>query len=446
MIKENNSIEKLYDHFPNYVRDYLKEATRSIGSDPSYALTVFIAVASACIGTSVKVFLSRTWAEYVGIFGVLIGAPSAKKSPMISAISSPLEEIGARYDEEFIKDNQAYEAAKREKVEGLVPPIERTAYTTNMTLEAMAKLYHENPIGIIILKDELAHTFKHNNAYKNGSGDLQEILEAYNNKPVSVSRKTSSSIRVRKTFLSIIGGMQPAVFAEIFSQESVGLKERFIFGFDNKMIRKREISEEDVQKKTHDNYLNGLIAVRLSCEEIVRKKKCREYRFSNEAREYWKEWVATLPVGTDIDAMYGKMEGRVPRFAAILHTLENHMNTDNIISLKTVKAAVDFANFYIESHKQAIRLFDEGDLKDKINKAVSWLRSCYRDKKYLDVVDGRTGPKITTFTNNEVAGVKNTLETKKILGLLSDRGYGYFQKSRSNQYPKEIFCLFPRYQ
>lgn len=448
MKKENSTIEELYDHFPSYVSDYLKEATISIGSDPSYALTIFLAVASACIGKSVKVQLSNTWSEYTGIFSVIVGTPSAKKSPMLSAISLPLETLSSMYIDEYDKQLEKFRKAKREKeADNLTQPILKTVYTTNTTVEALAKLLKENPIGILLFKDELTHSFKQLNAYKSGGGDLEEILELYNNKPISVTRKTSEAIRTKTPFFSIVGGMQPAPFIDVFSKSTDnGLKERFIYGFSNVQILERRISEIDVSQQTIDNYINGLLALRFQSEQVISKDKCRIYKLSSDAEEFWKHWVTTLPIGTDVDAMYGKMEARAPRIASILHTLKNPLNNNNQIELETMESAIEITSFYILSHKQAVRLFDEGEIKEKIDKAVAWLRSCYRNKKYLDVVDDHTGPKITTFTNNEITGVKNTIETKKILGLLSDRGYGYFKKSRSKQYPKEIFCLFRQYR
>jgi len=256
------------------------------------------------------------------------------------------------------------------------------------------------------------------------------------------TRKTADDIYADKPFLSIIGGLQYKPFREIFSNDEIGMKERFIFGFSNVNLTVRNMNNIDISDKTYLDYFEGLKHVRSQSESLVKGKKHHEYVLSEDAEKIWRKWASMdYNVAGKPDAMIDKSIARCIRFALILEIFKNPTRKNQTISYNSMSGAIKLSIFFMNNHLNAIELFNEGKHDRQIEKALNWIRNCYNDKKHFEYAGNGYGISISKFANYNVADVKTIAEAKVILGFLEDQKYGKIFNETKKGRIKSVFVL-----
>ncbi len=433
--------------FPAWVSLFLTEATKSIDCDPSYTLTSFLALASTCIGNSSRVEPKLSWTESAGIYSAIVGGPSEKKSPAIKTINLPLDEIQKELEISYETDIDEYNLICSDGAPKGRPPIYQSVFTTDTTMEALAVALKDNYHGVLIRKDELNHFFKSMNAYRNGGGDLETVLELYNNGLITINRKgTERPIVVDNPFLTIIGGLQEKPFKEVFSNDTVGLKERFIYAFSNLKREKRVFSYFEISELTMFNYVKNTKEIYWDSFFISKKGVPNIYKLNEQAKSFWIKWQEGLPTMTELDAMYDKSIARAVRISLILEIFNNPKRELMEISLNSMQSAVLLTEFYIENHKKAVEIFEDKDISRKLEKTLEWVKKSYTNPRMIKFVNEKDGIAIRSFYNNNVAGVRTASEARGILELLEEKGYGLLIKNHKIPNTPEIFWLAPRFR
>ena len=343
---------------------------------------------------------------------------------------------------ELQKENgEEYRLNKKNKLKNPVDkPFLKRVYTTDSTMESLCQLMEQNPIGLIYSKDELKGLFDGLNAYKSGGGDLQEILQMYNNGTIMTTRKSAEDIQSDTPFLTIIGGMQITPFIETFAKESFGLKERFIFAF-NTLKTSRKYSDFEISDNVIKEYVKGMMSVRRASEKSLLNKSVRTYKFSDEAFQSWVDWQNGLEDNPIYNSMFDKAIARCARFSLIIEILNNPKKQTLEIDISSMRGAIMLSNYYINNHKNALDLFESGTVKSEIEDVLNWLKKRTRDEKNMFRVNNSIGVKTSSLSNNKACGVKNASDARRKFELLEERGYGRIVKSTSKSYPTEIFCV-----
>ncbi len=175
-----------------------------------------------------------TWLESPRLWVALVGDPSSKKSPPMSAVLSAVEKHQAQkareHDAAMAQWLDACTAAKKDKRTEPPQPIMPRVLAHDATTEALALILHTNPAGMLVVHDELSGFFGSMDAYRsNGaSKDTAFYLQAYNGAPFIVDR-VSKAITVPHLSLSIVGGIQPDPMRKIASGlREDGLLQRYL--------------------------------------------------------------------------------------------------------------------------------------------------------------------------------------------------------------------------
>ena len=194
---------------------WLTRAADAKAAPPDYVLAGLLASAGALIGNTRWVAPWSGWAEPPIIWAMVIGAPSANKSPGLDAILSPLKQVERALRLQAATELSAWaekaeiaklaestwkEAAKEALKGGKEPPAKPPAATpgpepftprlsvADSTVERLAVILSRQPRGTLLARDELAGWLHGMTRYSNGGSDRPFWLEAYGGRSFTVER------------------------------------------------------------------------------------------------------------------------------------------------------------------------------------------------------------------------------------------------------------------
>ena len=208
-------IEFPVEALPVSVQAFVTDVSAEISCPVDYLGAGVLPCLATALGAYSSLRLSTTWTIYPSLYVALVGEAGARKSPAVRVLLAPLREA----------QDKLFEAEPGEEWAG-APRI----VVDDATMEALAGILSRNPRGVLVPVDELSGWVGGMNAYKSGLGrDRQYWLAAWSHDPILMDRVTKgSSRRVSHPVVSILGGIQPGVFAGISDAREDGLVERFL--------------------------------------------------------------------------------------------------------------------------------------------------------------------------------------------------------------------------
>lgn len=148
--------------FPEKISNYLSLVSAQYSQISDYAATCFIGAIAGIIGRSIHLKMRPTdsWQEPANCWCILVGPPSAKKSPIMRRIFNLFTPFENKAAEEFFVANKAYQLKKKTVEKNKenfdeMAPIRRRYITDDVTTPKLRELMSGNPRGIILRNDEL---------------------------------------------------------------------------------------------------------------------------------------------------------------------------------------------------------------------------------------------------------------------------------------------------
>lgn len=343
---------------PATLERFVFDAAPRLGIGPSGIALAAIVTCAAAVPESIQLQAKRqddSWTEGARLWGVLVGPPSAKKTPAIKTAVAPLRELERQWAREHRERMAGYEAKQRMH-EGLskaeraaavppVKPVQPRVVVGDTTIEALSEILkatgHDElsgaPTGkVLVVADELAGLITRMDGYGNGGrtgADRPHYLELYNGGPHMVDRIGRGSMSMPSWSACIIGGIQPDVLRRGMADVQDGLLQRFL------IVTPTTKSDIDTvpDHKAITDYADTL--VRLTRLEppsagIPGGDDWRpgRVRFSHEAhavrddffRDIRSRAVLAEASGDDaLAAALAKWEGTFVRLALVFHAVEN---------------------------------------------------------------------------------------------------------------------------
>lgn len=252
-------------------------------SFPAASIVIMLATA-ICAGVAIKPKRFEPWFEFANLFGILIAPPSDKKSKCIEETFGPLYELEDAEEEAYKKAILRYGSDVREweenkdalqkqkivlakkavkKAEDIEiiqdlesqlkeleqnppdKPIQRVFTITDSTPEAFVDLSKDNPRGFGIVNDELITLF---DSFEREGRELlrQYILSSYTGGRSS-QRRVGNSRKMKDSYITVFGGMQPDVFLSLLRKErkrNDGMMTRFQLNFITEQRDKKSLDRE----------------------------------------------------------------------------------------------------------------------------------------------------------------------------------------------------------
>ena len=238
-----------------------------------------LATLSSAIGTSRVVEIKGGGREWPTLFVAVVAPPGAMKTPAAKVAKKPAferqRELGKAYLEEkedWQRETRQWEVQRRDAQKASEPAPEQPeagrCWASDTTVEALVGILEDNPRGLLVYRDELAGWVRSMDQYKGGKGsDRQHWLNLWSTDEVVVDRKSrmGEPIILAKPFVSLFGGIQPAMLGELRADMEDGLMDHFVFAYP--APRHVCFTEKEIGAEAEEHY--GALYRRLSDLRLV---------------------------------------------------------------------------------------------------------------------------------------------------------------------------------
>ncbi len=396
---------------PESVAPYVFDIADRMDKAPlSFAGVAALAVLSAAIGRRVGVRpkLYDDWTVVPNLWGMLIAPPSIKKTPIYTEMLKPLIKAEIRENESYLQERKEYEGemliyeaelkeykkklAKGEREKSLPTPPEapiRKRYLINdATIEKVAELMIDNPMGLMVTVDELSGFFS-TLSRAGREGDIAFWLEAFNgNGGKNIDRIMRGSFYVPHVCASIFGTIQPDAVLNMVSSANNGISggggllQRFqlIAMMDKSTFEPVDRAPNYTARDEYESLIDDILYAN-PLSYGAKRDEYREdviyHRFSDGANAIFKEWSISLHSRIEREAEHnpafsahlGKLQGLFASLALILFypdRLRGITIEDDIPEEYALKA-LELCNYFEE---QARALYDMERIKERRRDAL----------------------------------------------------------------------------
>jgi hypothetical protein len=360
---------------PEVLRNWVMDEADRMPCSPDYIAAGALVSLGSLIGArcAIKPKARDAWLIVPNLWGGIVGLPSAKKSPAISAALRPFDRLVAEametYQQAMASFNSewvVYEAqkealqgrikatakdAKKGNLESMVQefmdhqqkkpemPVLRRYKSNDTTVEKLGELLRENPYGLLVLRDELVGLIASWDR-EGREGERAFYLEAWNgNASFDTDRIGRGSIFIPNLCVSIFGGIQPDKLVGYLEQAANALANDGMLQRFQLLVypdhRHWEWRDRIPNKEARDNAFDVFEALAefnpgsWGASPADDFAKFPYFRFDEAAQEIFIEWSgdlhhSKLPVEENpiIAQHLAKFDKLFPALALILHLVE----------------------------------------------------------------------------------------------------------------------------
>ena len=384
---------------PAVVRQFVSEHARTICCDPTLVLLPVFAVMAIAIGNSRRVVVRKTWNEPCIVWPMPVADSGSGKSPAFDAAVKPINDLqraAVTVYESEMKDYKAdqlrYEQQQKARTPSPEPleepqmPVLSDVYLEDTTVEAIAPALIARPRGSGIVKEELSGWFLQLNTYKkSGGGDESFYLQSHGGRPSKVNRKTSPTLYVPATTLSITGTIQPVILRQVLTSSHIGsgMAARFLFAMPPEPP-KRWIDDEvpDEVIRQYEQLILKLAALPMGSDNIglpapvyIGMAKSAQRRFI----AYYDDLGANRPNidKPEMRAALSKLEGGAVRLALIFSTARFVLGEKEreVVDEDDIANGIAVAKWFAHEAERIYGMLSETDEEKSDRELIGWLQA-----------------------------------------------------------------------
>ncbi|MDQ3301769.1 MAG: DUF3987 domain-containing protein, partial [Actinomycetota bacterium] len=353
------------DAMPTACRTLIEESEKALGCAPELVALPMLAVLSSAIGTSRVVEIKGGWREWPALFLAVVASPGAMKTPAAKVSKKPAfdrqRKLGKSYaedKEDYKREVRQWDVDKREAQKNSEPapeepetPTMSRCVASDTTVEALVGILEDNPRGLLLHKDELAGWVRSMDQYKGGKGsDRQHWLSFWSCDEVVVDRKSrmGEPLIVAKPFVSLFGGIQPAMLGELGAGAEDGLMDRFLFAYPKP--RQVRFTEDEISEKAQARYttLHDKLANLTLATDEHGDPNPKPLKLSREARALFAKRVDDIGAQmlepgfpSRLEGVWSKLRGHLARLSLVLavcRCVENDLREERV-EVEDIEAA-----------------------------------------------------------------------------------------------------------
>ncbi|MCX7546736.1 DUF3987 domain-containing protein [Xanthomarina sp. F1114] len=235
--------------FPEAIQELIKDAYKTIGYNPDFLSTGILSICATAIGNTTNLF-NGSYSSQPILWLAIIGRQGIGKTHPLNFSKQPIEQKDKQNYKIFQELINTYEDQEKKGSK----PKYVNSILTDFTPEKLAEALQNNEKGILIFKDELIGWINSFDQYKKG-GDQQKYLEFFNGGTLTVDRVSKDPIRVEKTNVNILGGLQPKKLKELAGngRNDDGFLSRMLFVYPTN-LKPDLFTGESIHQSHVDNY------------------------------------------------------------------------------------------------------------------------------------------------------------------------------------------------
>lgn len=358
------------------------EANAASANAPiDYVGASLITTAAALIGNARTVSFAG-WDQPSTIWSVLVGPPSAKKSPAMAPLKRAVGDLEA-------------ELAEMHDPEGGPSPQLRIA---DVTAPSAAEVAWFNPNGLLLQRDEVSAWWEQI-ARSGGEGFW---LEGYDAGSYTVNRKGKTALQIARLNISVLGTVQPDPVRDLLeAKRDRGFTARYLYVYPEPLrgFRRPTLVDQTAAvaalRRLRDLRLteSRVCFLNATAEDAADEWLSAHVEQTHRADGLWEQWL-------------GKQNGMLLRYALVFEHLwwctDDGDEAPSEIGEQAIRAAGNFIDGYAKP--MAARTFNMAARPLVERQAASLLRILQRQHvsefNARDVRRGSLGP-VGTLSNSE---------------------------------------------
>ncbi len=455
------------DMIPEPIRRWTLDICQQCESSLNYGAVSSVIVIANIIGCRCRIGPkpNTDWKLSVNLWGMLIGDPSYRKSPVATQCIAPLKRLQKEAYEEYEKkkidyesqkmvkdiaekakksalqkayetsDEKAIERAEQMGIPFLEEPISERFIMNDATTEAVGVVASKNTRTILQYRDELSGFFS--TFSKSGrEGDRAFYLEAFQgDASYTYDRIGRGNIHIDTLSIGVFGTIQPSVLAQSIipqnGKNNDGLSQRMQLSvFSDGKHRPYYDSGSKSETKTQVYDIMKSLAY-ADYEVMVGAKNDPDdsipyFQFDNAAQDIYIEWYNNLKKkehdesDENIQAHIGKYYSLLPSLALVFFLIDKvsgRIDTANI-GVDYVELAIQWCTV-LESHaRKMYSLTDESSKKSLKQKIIDYVTKHQAElPKSFGEISGNIHPSKAKDVEQALEGIALT-DGRKVIKLL----------------------------
>lgn len=343
----------------------------AIGVPPEMIALPFLANVGSLIGNRLAVQLKQGRLHYPTLWVGVVAPPGAAKTPALNAARLVLDVLQGEWVDLYKRQVAEWETDVERW--SSTPPLERgpkppkpvlrNAFTTNATIEVIGVML-ESVFGLSYQLDELLGFMRAMDQYRGGKGsDRQTWLQLWATVTTMVNRLTREPLYLRKPVVSVVGGIQPDMLADL--RDRNGREDGFIDRFI--MVRPDVEPQHWTEAEADPSLLTAVVTeLRGLYARIPAPDGDRHWTvlLSTDAKAMWAAWydgnVGRIKASSGLRAgILSKLSIQVARFALILNTLRNLDDPRRMISTDVLIDAIWLGDFCLTHWDRCLPLIGQ---------------------------------------------------------------------------------------
>lgn len=442
---------------PQPLRVFVTEAASALGCDEAFIALPALSMLASLVGTTRVIRLKDTWTEPCVLWTCIVAESGSLKSAALALALEPVHTLQADAMDVYEDQLEAYQSElaryqidlRRVKKgsdcpEKPKPPSARRYTVSDITLEALGTIIHQNQRGVLLARDELAAWFQSFDRYRSGKGgDAAGWNELHRSGTLVVDRKTSDrkTLYVRNAITSLTGTIQPAILYQTLTREfhESGLAARLLLASPPR--RPKRWNNNKLPDQTRSLYCNlAQKLCKLTHDRDVENRPIpKQIGFTPDGYKAWKRFYDQFAVlqnaaSGDRAAVLSKLEGACARFALLFHLIreaDGDINVGDGIGAEDVVAGSILTEWFAHEIGRVYGMFGCSESEREDSKLIEFIEQNGRQVTPRKVQRG-------------LSRIKTADEAKAALDRLVKAGKGEWYYPKPNETggrPSSIFRL-----
>ncbi len=393
-----NQLEEIISKMPIEIKTLINDAFTLKRIPKEYLLSSILFAYSNTGGLAFSI-KAMGYKNYANLYFSIIGSRGDIKSPAMDLATFPLIKYDNEKYKEFKKNNAELEEIEKTDRKQL--------FLQDATIESAIYTHFKNKYSIGIFIDELYFIIEKmaNKSSSEGTAWRTFFLQGNTNKHIDISRKTTESFRIEKSYPTLLGSIQNQFVPKLFADGNLesGLIDRILF--TNKLTMNNQLSINDISTEVKENYSKSLINLLNYRTEIENTFEIDDLQIELDSSankrlfDYSQELINRQNKVNDLSKEYiSKMMINIHKISLLTHLILNskRQTYQSKINVETIEIAILILEFYFINFK--IVLDENINQKEKLPTTEDIIRLAIKNNATQKDVVAITGMNKSTIS------------------------------------------------
>lgn len=436
------------DALPEDISGYIKAVAESTQTPVDMAGTSVLALLSVCLQGKYAIQGKDDWVEPLNLFANIIAEPSERKSAVLHATASPLDNYEVQYNAqnaarvEGCKMRRRILEKRQRAIEDKIAKGGADASELDQIAQEIANFVEEKPLRLYvddITTEKLVSVMSSNNgraALVSSEGgifdtlagiytrnvNIDVMLKGYSGDTIRVDRIGRESESVMNPSLTVLLMTQPKVISDVLGNKTFrgrGLTARFLYCLPASSVGSRKFQSATVQPDVYARYERKMIDML----EDEYPKKPERITLSLDASRLltgFAEEIEPKIKGeyAEIADWVGKLVGNTLRISGLLCRASVYRSpeflTENeplVVSGKTMADAIRLGRYFLSHAMAVFDVIPESNMNKQANRILQMIAD-----RHLTEFDRRIAMRYCRV-------FKTVADIQPVLDFLDDYGY-----------------------